>query len=36
MCYHLLALEDSKIIHVLQDEGMFEVGTHDIALIWIL
>jgi hypothetical protein len=30
MCYYLLALEDSKIIHVLQDEGIFEVGTHDI------
>jgi len=30
MCYYLLALGDSEIIHVLQDEGIFEVGTHDI------
>jgi hypothetical protein len=30
MCYELLALEDSQIIHVLQDEGIFEVDTHDI------
>ena len=31
MCYYLLALEGSEIIHVLQDEGIFEVGTHDIC-----
>jgi hypothetical protein len=30
MCYYRLALEDSEIIHLLQDEGISEVGTHDI------
>jgi hypothetical protein len=31
MFYYLLALEDSEIIHVLQDDCIFEVGNHDIC-----
>jgi len=30
-CYHS-ALDDSKIIHVLQDKGIVEVNTDDICL----